>query len=77
MTTNSIAPNPELPGPFCLVPEEVSDAGYQCTRATGHPGSHMASGGGLYAIWDEQLAWVTRLGVARWYTNTANGWIAA
>lgn len=32
---------------------------FQCTRPVNHPGSHMANGGSLYAIWDDDLAWYT------------------
>lgn len=74
MTVKLIASNPDLPGVFCLISEEVTGLGFQCTRTTGHPGSHMASGHSEPCVsWDEQLAWTAD----RWYINTENGWIAA
>lgn len=36
----------------------LSQCGYACTRAIGHPGSHMGgTGHATLAIWDDEIEW--------------------
>lgn len=34
-----------------------ADYEVECTRAPGHPGSHIAASDETLAIWDEQMCW--------------------
>ena len=50
---------------ICKVGGNSGPDGFECTRRAGHSGSHMANGGWLLGIWDDDLA--IRISDGIWY----------